>query len=153
MEKAAGNSLWESSYVMHWAVNADRLTSAAGEGEDSTCSSISTHSSSFPFFHLTECWCLDSWTSEKLENGTARLPWAFLKQPVPGWFWPSEGTGWPSTPKTTLTPSLPWTVSLLHSSCPPLLPLWLTRLQPGMAGVPQVQARLSWTLSAFSTQG
>lgn len=89
------------------------------------------------------CWCLESWSSEQLEGGTARLPWAFLRQPVPGW----------------LSPSSPTTLTHLHchgqclSSSPPapaLLPLGLTRLQPGMAGVPQVHARLSWTLSAFS---
>lgn len=94
--------------------------SAPGEGEDGACSSISAQSSSFPLFPShPECWCLDSWSSEQLESGTARLPWAFLKQqPVPAWLWPSQGTGWPSSPKTTLTPSLPGTGSQFLSSCP-----------------------------------
>lgn len=85
MEKTAGASLWESSHVMHWVVNADRVASAPGEGEDGACSSISAHSSSLPLFPSHPgCWCLESWSSEHLARGTARLPWAFLRQPVPG---------------------------------------------------------------------
>lgn len=88
---------------MHWVLSADRLTAAPGEGEDGACSSISAHSSFLLFPSHPECWCLDSWSSEQLESGTARLPWAFLKQqqPVPGWLWPSQGTGWPSSPQTS----------------------------------------------------
>lgn len=154
MEKTAGIPLWESFYVLHWVVHADRLTSAPGEGEDGAYSSISAHSSSFPLFPShPECWYLDSWSSEQLESGTARLPWAFLKQPVPGWLWPSLGTGCPSSPRTTLTPSLPGQCLSSSPPAPPLFPLGLSRLQSGMAGVPQVLARLSWTLSAFSMSG
>lgn len=115
------------------------------------------HQCSLLFFPLfpshPECWYLDSWGSEQLESGTARLPWAFLKQPVPGWLWPSLGTGCSSSPRTTLTPSLPGQCLSSSPPAPPLFPLGLSRLQSGMAGVPQVLARLSWTLSAFSTSG
>lgn len=108
---------------MHRGVNAGRLPLAGsnasarrGRGQR-----LFFHQCSlpFPFFPShPENWCLDSWSSEQRESGTARLPWAFLKQPVPGWLWPSQGTGRPSSPKTTLTPSLPRTVSQFLSSCP-----------------------------------
>lgn len=152
MGKTARTSLWESSYVMHWVVNADRLTSAPGESEEGACSSISAHFSSVPLFPSHPgCWCLDGWSSEQLESGTARLPWAFLRQPVPGWLWPSQGTGWPSSPKNTLTPSLPWTVSQFLSSCPSPAPSVTPQAAVRHGRVPQVHTRLSWTLSAFST--
>lgn len=160
MEKTAWTSLWSwwESFLcdalgcecmwMETGFSWPTIISAPGVGEGSVCSFVSAHPSFLHFLSHPE-WCGDSWSSKRLESRTAGLPWALMKQSVPDWLWPSQGTGWPSSPQKTFTATDSVSVPLLQ---PYLFPMWLNKLQSGLAGVPPgtatVHAKLNSTLFA-----